>query len=130
VEHHQQTYCQVWTFLSPVPLLGKLHCLATPAERGTEDRGRESIRIANKELSDLWKIPTPEGHSISEHFRPEDLPSALRRLKPGKCPGLDSTFAEFILHAGSALKSWFCDFLHAPTQNSKDLEKSTNSCDP
>jgi len=28
---------------------------------------------AHKELSNLWKIPTPEGHSISEPFRPEEL---------------------------------------------------------
>ena len=72
---------------------------------------RESTRLVNKELSDQWKIPTPEGHSISEPFRPEEHPAALRRLKKGKSPGLDSTFPEFILHAGSALKSWFCDFL-------------------
>jgi len=31
---------------------------------------REPTRLVNKELSDRWKIPTPEGHSISEHFRP------------------------------------------------------------
>ena len=35
----------------------------------------------------------------------------LRHLKPGKPPGLDSIFSEFILHAVSALKSWFWDFL-------------------
>jgi len=72
---------------------------------------RESTRLVNKELSDLWKIPTPEGRSISEPFRPEELAAGLRRLKPGKSPGLDSIFPEFILHAGPALKSWFCDFL-------------------
>jgi len=72
---------------------------------------RESTRLVNKELSDLWKIPTPKGHSISEPFRPEKLAAALRRLKPGKSPRLDTTFPEFILHTGSALKSWFCDFL-------------------
>jgi len=27
--------------------------------------------------------------------------------------GLDSIFPEFILHAGSILKSWFCDFLNS-----------------
>jgi len=32
-------------------------------------------------------------------------------MKPEKSPGLDSIFPEFILHAGSTLKSWFCDFL-------------------
>jgi len=41
----------------------------------------------------------------------EDLVSALRRLKPGKSPGLDSIFPEFILHAGPILKTWFCDLL-------------------
>jgi len=73
--------------------------------------GRESTRFVNKQLSDLWKIPTPEDHSISEPFRPEEFAAALRRLKPGKSPGLESIFPEFILHAGSALKSWLCDFL-------------------
>jgi len=32
---------------------------------------REPTRLVNKELSDLWKIPTSEGHSISKPFRPE-----------------------------------------------------------
>ena len=67
--------------------------------------GRESARLVNKQLSDLWKIPTPEGYSISEPFRPEVFAAALRRLKPGKSPGLHSIFPEFILHAGSAIKS-------------------------
>jgi len=67
---------------------------------------RESTRLVNKELSDLWKIQIPE--IISEPFRLEELAAAL---KPGKSPGLDFISPEFILHAGSALKSWFCDFL-------------------
>jgi len=93
--------------------------------------GRESTRLVNKELSDLWKMPTPEGHSISEPFRPEEFAAALRRLKPEKSPGLDSTFPKFILHAGSQiLVLRLPQFLHAPTQNSEDLEKSTSSCDP
>ena len=95
---------------------------------------REPTRLVNKELSELWKITTPEGHSISEPFRPEDFADALRRLKPGKYPGLDYIFPKFILHAGSALKSILVlrlpQFLHAPTQSSKDLYKSTSSCDP
>ena len=74
-------------------------------------RDRESTRLVNKELSDQWKIPTPKGHSISEPFRREELAATLRRLKPGKPPGLGSIFPEFILYAGSALKSWLCDFL-------------------
>ena len=111
VENHQQTYWQVWTLLSPVPRLGK-HIASQLVKNGAyRTGGRESTRLINKELSDLWKIPTPAGHSISEPFRPEELAAALRRLKPGKSPGLDSIFPEFILYAGSALKSWFCDFL-------------------
>ena len=54
--------------------------------------GRESTRPVNSQLSDLWKIPTPKGHSISERFIPEELAAALRRLKPGKSPGLYSIF--------------------------------------
>ena len=45
-------------------------------------KDRKSTWLVNKELSDLWKIPTPEVHSISEPFRPEELAVALRRLKP------------------------------------------------
>jgi len=44
-------------------------------------------------------------------FKPEEVAVALRRLKQRKSLGLDSIFAEFILHAMSALKSWFCNFL-------------------
>jgi len=33
-----------------------------------------------------------------------------------------------MLHAGSALKPWFCDFRTSCLR--QDLEKSTNSCDP
>ena len=73
----------------------------------------EPTRLVNKQLSDLWKIPTPEGHSISEPFRPEEFAAAFSRLKPRKSPGLDSIFPEFILHAGSALKYWFCNFLNS-----------------
>jgi len=73
----------------------------------------ESTRLNNKQLSDLWMFPTPEGHSISEPFRPEEFAAVLRCLKPGKSLGLDSIFPEFILHARSALKSWFCDFLNS-----------------
>jgi len=92
VENHQQTYWQVWTLLSPVPRLSKLHRLATHEERGSQD---QRSRV----------------HSISEPYRPEELAAALSRVKPGKSPGLDSIFPEFMHHDRSALKSWFCDFL-------------------
>jgi len=99
--------------LSPVPRLG--NSIASQRVKNGAHRtfGPESIRLVNKELSVLWKIPTPEGHNISEPFRVEELAAALRRLKPGKFPGGDCVFLEFMLHAGSALKSWFCDFLNS-----------------
>jgi len=101
---------------------------------GTHKIGsRESTRLVNKQLSDLWKLRTPEGNSISGPFRPEELAAALMRLKPGKSPGLDSIFPEFILHAESDLKSWFCDFLPSCLRQlkiSKIWRKNTNSCDP
>ena len=33
-------------------------------------------------------------------------------------------------HANAQPVKRFKQFLHVPTQNAKDLEKSTNSCDP
>ena len=57
--------------------------------------------------ADLWKITTPEGHSISDPFRTEELAAAIRRPKPEKSPGLDSIFSKFILHIGSALNVGF-----------------------
>jgi len=44
-------------------------------------------------------MTTPEGHCISDPFRPEELVAALRCLRSGNSPGLDSIFPEFILHA-------------------------------
>jgi len=84
----------------------------------------KSTKLVNKELSDLWKIQTPEGQSISEPFRPEKLAAALRRVKQGKSPGLDSIFLEFILHAGLAIKSWFCDFLIVPACAKSKFQRS------
>ena len=94
--------------------------------------GRESTKLVNKQLSDLWKIQTPKGHSISQPFRPEEFAAALRRLKLGKSPGLDSIFPEFILHARSALKSWLCDFLSSCMRQLKipKIWRRAHSCDP
>ena len=111
VGHHQQTHWQVWTLLSPVPVSAKSTASQLVKNGEHRTKNHEHTKLVNKQLSDLWKIPTPEGHSISEPFRPEELASGLRRLNPGKSLGLDSIFTEFILHTGSALKSWFCDFL-------------------
>jgi len=57
-------------------------------------------------------------------FTPEELAIAHQHLNPGKSLDLDSIYRVY-----TPLKSWFCDFLPS-TKNSKDLEKSTNSCDP
>jgi len=92
----------------------------------------ESTRLTDKELPDLWQVPTLEGTSISAPFRSEDLAAALWRLKPGTSPGLDSIFPGLILHARSALKSWFCGFLTSCVRqlNIPRIWKSTTSCDP
>jgi len=86
MENHQQTNWQVWALLSPVPRHDKLHCLAIVKNGAHKTEDRKSTRLVKKELSDLWKIPTSEGHSISEPFRPEELAAVLRHLKPGKSP--------------------------------------------
>ena len=69
---------------------------------------------------------------ISGPFRPEVLAIALNHLKTVKSPGLNYIFPLFILHAGSALKSWLCDVFTSfpPTHYSQDLEKSINSWYP
>jgi len=97
--------------LSPVPLVSKLHRLATREQKGMQNWEPRVHQAPNKELSDLWKVPTREGYSISDPFKPGELAAALGRMKPEKSPGLGSILPEFILHAGLALKSWFCDFL-------------------
>jgi len=52
------------------PRLGKFYRLAVGEERAHKTGDCEPTRLVNKQLSDLQKIPTPEGHSISELFRP------------------------------------------------------------
>jgi len=84
--------------------------------------GCESTRLVNKQLSDLWKIPTPDGHSISEPFRQEEFAAALRHMKPRKSPRMDSIFWDFIHHAGSALKSFFATSSIPARTNSKFLK--------
>jgi len=93
--------------LSLVSHLGKLHGLANCEEWGTQDWGRESSRFVNKKLCKLRKIPTPEGHSISDPFRPLELAAAHKCLMRGKSLAFASNFLEFILHARLALKLGF-----------------------
>ena len=91
-----------------------------------------SHKSTNKKLSDPWKVQKPGGNSISGPFTPEELAAALRHLKPRKSPGLDFIFPELYSMPGwlSNLGFTISYFLHAPTQNSKDLENSTDSCNP
>ena len=72
---------------------------------------RKSIRLVNKQLSNLWKVPTTQGNNIAGPFRPEEFTVAPRCLKPRKCLGLSSIFLEFIFRPGSTLKTWCCDFI-------------------
>ena len=65
----------------------------------------------SRKVSELWKIPTPPDHNISEEFSDNELTSALNLLKPGKAPGPDHICSEFILYGGKALKSWLREFL-------------------
>jgi len=41
-----------------VPPLSKLHRLTTGEEQETQDGVSESTKLINKQLSDLWKVPT------------------------------------------------------------------------
>jgi len=72
-----------------------------------------------------------EGNSISGAFKPMELPVALRRLKRGKSPGWILPSRSLYCTSGrpQILVLRFTHVLHAPTQNSKDLDNSTNSCD-
>ena len=38
----------------------------------------------SEEMSELWKIPTPPDHNISEEFSDNELTSAVNLLKPEK----------------------------------------------
>ena len=72
---------------------------------------RKSSRLVSQEVSDLWRVTTPDPVNISDNFSQSEFTSALQHLKPGKALGSDSIFSELILHAGAALKSWLRDFL-------------------
>jgi len=58
-----------------------------------------------------WPTRSCSTYGRLQHLRATVSTAALRRLKPGKFPALDSIFPEFMLHTWSALKSWFCDFV-------------------
>ena len=72
---------------------------------------RKSSRLVFQEVSDLWRVTTPDAVNISDKFSQREFTAALQHLKPGKAPGPDSICPELILHAGAALKSWLRDFI-------------------
>jgi len=53
-------------------------------------KDRELGRLVNKEVSDLWRIPTLKDKCISEEFTSDEFALVLQQLKPGKTPGPDS----------------------------------------
>ena len=71
----------------------------------------KSARLVNKEMSQLWRIPTPPDKCIFGDFFLEEFANAHQMLKSGKALGPDSLHPELLLHANSALKSWLNKFL-------------------
>ena len=76
-----------------------------------ETRSCKTTRLVREETSELWKIPTPNGSSLTREFSPAEFADALQKLKPGKAPGPDQISPELILHAGPIIKSWLREFL-------------------
>ena len=68
-------------------------------------------QLVFQEVSDFWRVTTPDTVNISDNFSQREFAAALQHLKPGKALGPDSICSELILHAGAALKSWLHDFL-------------------
>jgi len=68
VEHHQQTHWHVWTLLSPVPRLGKLHRLTTLEERGTQWLGGANppdLDARIRQTCQQESVPLVEGSKAS-----------------------------------------------------------------
>ena len=82
-------------------------------------RDHKSSRLMASEVSNLWRVLTPDSQSLSHDFNIEELTSALQYLKPGKATGPDSICPELILHAGSEMRSWLCEFLSSCSCNLK-----------
>ena len=80
-------------------------------------REQESAQLVASEVSDLWRVLTLDGQSLSCNFTVKEITFALQPLNPGKAPGPDSICPELILHAGSEIKSWLCEFLSSCLRN-------------
>ena len=95
----------------PSSAIAALNCITARRNGVFQMKHRKSSRLVAKEVSDLWKIQTPIGKSISGDFALEVFTSAFQQLKPEKAPGPNSFCPKLILHAGAVLKSWLNKFL-------------------
>ena len=94
------TSCEKWDLPCDRPRLGV--CLT------------HGLKSAN-----LWRVLAPDSQSLFSDFTIQELTFALQHLKPGKAAGPDSICPELILHAGSEMKSWLCEFLSSCLLNLK-----------
>ena len=67
-----------------------------------EATDHKSSRLVSQEMSDLWRATSPDAVNIFGTFSQREFTAALQHLKPGKAPGPDFIFPEFIIHAGAA----------------------------
>ena len=133
VENNQQTYWQAWTLLSPVPRLNKFHCLATREELGTQDwwlrvhQACQQTAVWPMEDSNTW------GSQYLRTLQARRVWCCPHTPEARKVSGIGFYLPRVYTphRVGSQiLVLRLPHFLHAPTQNSNDLEKWTNSCDP
>ena len=89
----------------------RCYCISAVRNGKHKAVDHKSSRLVFQEVSDLWRVTTPDAVNISDNFSQREFTAALQHLKPGKAPGPDSICPELILHAEAALKSWLRDFL-------------------
>ena len=75
-------------------------------------RDSESTRHVASEVSEVWRVLTPDSQSLSSHFTVEKLMSALPTPEAWESHWL-------ILHVGPKMKSWLCEFLSSCLRNLK-----------
>jgi len=125
LEHHQQTYWQVWTLLSPVPRLDKFHhfaigkewgCtrLATASPPGSSTRSCPTYR----RFQHLGVTVSPNLSGQKSLLLPSDAWSQENLRDQTHLPGVYTPRQV----SSQTLVPRLPQFLHAPTQNSKDLE--------
>jgi len=68
----------------PCPITANSIALQFVKNGTYKTKDRESDRLVNKEVSDLWRIPTPENKCISGEFTSENLPLLSSNQNQGK----------------------------------------------